>query len=62
MEWVKSDYYRVNRAFLLESILVEWIDSVLFIDYTLSIEVEVAGAAQENTQTPLCAFHFGRAR
>lgn len=38
-----------NRAFLLESILVEWIDSVLFIDYTLSIEVEVAGAAQENT-------------
>lgn len=52
----------MNRAFLLESILVGWIASVLFIDYTLSIEVEVSRAAQENTQMPLCAFHFGKAR
>ena len=52
----------LNRAILLDSILVEWIASVLFIDYTLSSEVTVASAAQENTQMPLCAFHFGQAR
>lgn len=39
---------------LLESILVEWIASVMFIDYTLSIEGEVARAAQKNSQMPLC--------
>lgn len=52
----------VNRAILLDSILVEWIASALFIDYTLSSEAEVVSAAQENTQMPLCAFHFGQAR
>ena len=52
----------VNRALLLESILVEWIASVMFIDNTLSIEGEVARAAQKNSQMPLCVFPFGKAR